>query len=387
MRQLPTIFFASLLAITSSRAGGQFGGNMMMVAGNKPLAPTALAAAGSSAAQIDLTWTDNSNNESGFSIDRSPDGVSGWVTIGSVGANVTAYSDTTLTENTTEYYRVYANSVDGPSLYSSVANAASRLNAPTALSPAVASASQINLSWADNSSFETGYQVERSLDNATWTVIATTAANATTNASTGLAGCTTYYYRIKAVSAGNTSTYTGSVNGLTQANSGSATFNSSSSWTVPGCIVSVTIQIWGGGGAGGSATLANGAGGGGGGGYASKVLGVTPGQVIGFTVGGGGANAHGGGSNGPGGTTSCSAMTANGGGGGGDTSGGGGGSGGGAGGGSTNSSGGGGASAGGGGGGGSSGSGSTSPGGGGSGGGNCFCDGGNGASGQVTFTY
>ena len=40
-----------------------------------------------------LNWTDNSLNESGFQIGRAPSGSSNFVTVGSVGANVTTYSE------------------------------------------------------------------------------------------------------------------------------------------------------------------------------------------------------------------------------------------------------------------------------------------------------
>ena len=43
-----------------------------------PAAPSALTATAASPMQIDLSWTDNSDDESGFSIECSPDGTSGW---------------------------------------------------------------------------------------------------------------------------------------------------------------------------------------------------------------------------------------------------------------------------------------------------------------------
>ena len=389
MRVLQTTLLTALLLIASGRAVAQFGGSMLITAGTAPTTPTSLTATAASASQISLSWIDVSNNETGFKIDRSPDGSTGWSTIVTTAANATSYANTALSEGTTYYYRIYPISVDGPGKLSSVVSATTYLAAPTALAATPASSSQINLSWTDNSSVETGYQVERSTDNATWSTLGTTVANATSYASTGLSACQTYYHRIKAVNSISSSAYPSSASGLTLANGGTANFTSSGSWTVPGCVTSVTVQIWGGGGAGGSATYAQGAGGGGGGGYARKVLSVTPGQVIGFSVGGGGVNGRGTGNNTAGGASSCDTMYAGGGGGGSDDpSGGVGGGGGSASGGITNQPGYGGASRGGGGGGGLSGSGSSSPGGGGAGGAaGCYCDGGNGASGKVIITY
>lgn len=74
-----------------------------------------------------------------------------------------------------------------------------------------------------------------------------------------------------------------------------ATFNSSSSFTVPAGVTKVRVQVWGAGGSGGGSTnQAYPGGGGGAGGYGTGVYPVTPGQVIPVTVGIGGAAAAGG---------------------------------------------------------------------------------------------
>jgi Leucine-rich repeat (LRR) protein len=73
-----------------------------------PIAPTVLMATVVSETQINLSWTDNSDDETDFSIERSPDGSTGWTEIDTVGADVTAYSDTTVACCDTYYYRVRA---------------------------------------------------------------------------------------------------------------------------------------------------------------------------------------------------------------------------------------------------------------------------------------
>jgi hypothetical protein len=60
-----------------------------------------------SASQINLAWTDNSNNETGFTIERPTDGTN-FSPVITVGANVTSYSDTGLAASTKYYYRVDA---------------------------------------------------------------------------------------------------------------------------------------------------------------------------------------------------------------------------------------------------------------------------------------
>ena len=73
-----------------------------------PESPSDLTAVAVSDKQIDLTWTDNSENEDGFNIERKS-GASSWFKIGSVDANVTFYSDNFFLNAATAYtYRVAA---------------------------------------------------------------------------------------------------------------------------------------------------------------------------------------------------------------------------------------------------------------------------------------
>ncbi len=90
--------------------------------GNPPAAPSALSAAAASSSQINLSWTDNAGDESGFLIERSLDGFL-FSQIGSVGANVTNYSSTGLNPGTLYYFRVRAFNSYGNSAYSNTANA------------------------------------------------------------------------------------------------------------------------------------------------------------------------------------------------------------------------------------------------------------------------
>jgi hypothetical protein len=89
--------------------------------------------------------------------------------------------------------------------------------APSNRTAAAASASQINLGWADNSGNETGFNVDRSTDGTTWTPIATTGANVTSYAATGLAAATTYQFRVRATNSTGPSPYTATASATTQA--------------------------------------------------------------------------------------------------------------------------------------------------------------------------
>ncbi len=80
-----------------------------------PATPTGLTATVVSSSQINLTWTDNSTDETGFRISRSLSSDSGFSEIGTVSANATSYSDTNLNPGTPYFYRVTASSLAGES--------------------------------------------------------------------------------------------------------------------------------------------------------------------------------------------------------------------------------------------------------------------------------
>src|SRR5262249_40376179 len=87
-----------------------------------PAAPSNLAANALDPLSIQLTWSDNSNNESGFLIERSTNGTT-FTQIDSVGAGVTTYADSGLTANTQYTYRVRATNSVGDSTYTNTASA------------------------------------------------------------------------------------------------------------------------------------------------------------------------------------------------------------------------------------------------------------------------
>ena len=92
------------------------------VAGDPPADPSGLTATAASSSQINLVWTDNADNESGFHVERSADG-SSWTEIATVVANVNSFSDTGLTASTTYHYQVVAYNVSGTSGYTNTASA------------------------------------------------------------------------------------------------------------------------------------------------------------------------------------------------------------------------------------------------------------------------
>ncbi|MEM9388890.1 MAG: LamG-like jellyroll fold domain-containing protein, partial [Bacteroidota bacterium] len=74
----------------------------------RPSAPTDLNATAISYEQIDLSWTDNSSDETGFQLFRSVSQSGPYNAIGILGPNVTSFNDVGLIPETTYYYQVVA---------------------------------------------------------------------------------------------------------------------------------------------------------------------------------------------------------------------------------------------------------------------------------------
>lgn len=108
-------------------------GGSVAAGGSAPSAPSGLSATAVSSSQINLAWTDNSGNETGFIVETSANGTTGWSTVTTTAANATSYSHTGLTASTAYYYRVKATNAYGDSSYTSVANDTTDASSGTAL--------------------------------------------------------------------------------------------------------------------------------------------------------------------------------------------------------------------------------------------------------------
>jgi hypothetical protein len=91
-----------------------------------PAAPSNLTAQSRPKSSIELRWADNSNNETSFRIERSLSAGSDFAEIGSVAADVTSYTDRTVSRKRTYYYRVRAATATTLSAYSNTASATVR---------------------------------------------------------------------------------------------------------------------------------------------------------------------------------------------------------------------------------------------------------------------
>ncbi len=87
-----------------------------------PAAPSGLTATATTAPSVSLAWVDNSNNESGFTIQRATDNTfTTALTTFNVAANVSSYSDTAVSAGT-YFYRVRASNGIDTSAFSNTAS-------------------------------------------------------------------------------------------------------------------------------------------------------------------------------------------------------------------------------------------------------------------------
>jgi titin len=171
--------------------------------GAPPAAPSGLSAtAAANGTQVDLTWADNSNNETGFRVYQSADGVS-YALLATVGPNVTAYSWAGASPGTAYSFRVTAYNAAGESATSNTATVTTPAApaAPSNLAATAVSGTQVSLTWADNSANETGFWVYQSADGVNYTLLASVGADVTGYTWSGAAPGTTYSFRVTAYNA------------------------------------------------------------------------------------------------------------------------------------------------------------------------------------------
>lgn len=164
-----------------------------------PDAPTDLTGQGLSASEVAIAWTDNSSNEDGFVVERSLIAIGGWRAVDTVSADQVGFNDAGLNTLTNYYYRVYAYNEYGKSGYSNVIQVTTLEpppNAPSSLTATALSPALVQLHWNDASNNETGFILERSLDqNQGWSELTRLGANTTQYNDFSVSQMTTYYYR------------------------------------------------------------------------------------------------------------------------------------------------------------------------------------------------
>ncbi|WP_432832046.1 protein kinase domain-containing protein [Dactylosporangium sp. CA-092794] len=168
-----------------------------------PEAPAKLTATPVSATAIRLQWTDNSANETGFTLINGS-------TSRTVGANTTAYTWDGLTPDTYMCFKVRAYNASGASAYFPAAQSdwvcatsqpGTGPTPPTNLTATPAGPTAIRLQWTDNSANETGFTVINGSTSRT------VGANTTAYTWDGLAPNTYMCFKVRAYNAAGVSPY------------------------------------------------------------------------------------------------------------------------------------------------------------------------------------
>ncbi len=185
--------------------------------GNGPPGPTALTATGTSSSAVALSWQDNATNETGYKVERRIPG-GNFTQVATLAVNASSWNSPGLAAGTTYDFRVRAAGASADSYFSNLASAATfgPPSAPTGLTATTLAPDSVRLAWTDTSSYEQGFRVERSLDGATWTLTANTAANATGYTVLSLVPATNYRFRVRAFEGANFSAWSNTANATTQ---------------------------------------------------------------------------------------------------------------------------------------------------------------------------
>ena len=222
-----------------------------------PGAPTGLTATASGTTAINLSWSAPASTGgsaiTGYKIEVSPNGTSGWTDqVANTSNTTTTYAHTGLGAGDTRHYRVSAINANGTGVPSNVDSATTGTTvpgAPTGLTATASGTTAINLSWSapasTGGSAITGYKIEVSPNGTSgWTdQVANTNSTATTYAHTGLGAGDTRHYRVSAINANGAgvpsnvdsattgTTVPGAPTGLTATASGTTAIDLS--WSAP----------------------------------------------------------------------------------------------------------------------------------------------------------
>jgi fibronectin type 3 domain-containing protein len=182
-----------------------------------PTAPSALSTFTVSPTELEISFIDNSNNETGFELQRADDLNGPFVTIQTAPAvtvpapNTIRLLDAGLTPITTYYYRVRSTGSLGNSAFTTSVAGSTASDAPEAPSNLFAftlSSTEVLLNWEDNSEDEDGFYIYRRTGQADFARVATLGTDITQYIDANLTPLTAYLYRVTAFKGSSESTPT-----------------------------------------------------------------------------------------------------------------------------------------------------------------------------------
>jgi fibronectin type 3 domain-containing protein len=169
---------------------------------SKPKPPSGTDAIPMQSDRIDIFWTDNSNNEGSFRVERSTNGGASWVTASVLPPNSVALVDEGRTSEQRVCYRVIATMgrQGGAASAPSPTDCTTPPAAPSGMIAETVDPHIVDLAWKDNSRIEDGYYLTRFTqeNQGDETLIAQPPANATSYRDAGLTSGKTYHYRVRA---------------------------------------------------------------------------------------------------------------------------------------------------------------------------------------------
>ena len=170
------------------------------------------------AAQLTITWTDNSNNEDGFKIERKRGQRGTFTEIVAVGPNITFYIDSGLADGVTYCYQVRAYNTSGDSAYSNEDCGTTALSDTTppvisGVSLSAISSSGATITWTTNEPADSQIEYGPTVAYGSVTPLDSSLTSSHSQTLNGMSPSTLYHYRVRSKdAAGN------------QALSGDATF-------------------------------------------------------------------------------------------------------------------------------------------------------------------
>jgi len=183
---------------------------MFAILPSLPAPPDVLTISSEGTHSIESSWNDNSGNEIGFVIQRSAETPISFTSVDTTFANIVSFKDRNRTPGTSYLYRVASFNRAGPSSFSSTATASTiPFPAPSSLTAEYKSNGRFILSWIDNTTGEDKFIVERSYVNDlnAFNVVDSVPADIITLTVPLISNQFQYYYRVKAVNAEGSSSY------------------------------------------------------------------------------------------------------------------------------------------------------------------------------------
>lgn len=176
-----------------------------------PAAPSNLVATAQAGPKVQLTWKDNSKDETGFVVQRSVNG-GAYANLVTLPVNTTSYADTAVASPNSYTYRVIAINGAGQSAPSNISGVtlgalpAAPTNVAAVVSNLKKNSATVTVTWKDNATNETGFTIKRATDVAfTANVVTASAGVNAQKFSQSVTPGSTLYYCVQSVNANGAS--------------------------------------------------------------------------------------------------------------------------------------------------------------------------------------